>query len=1014
MPTFNITPAMDNDRALLINEYREGFMRTFAGQTVLMESFLGLDRIAHHQVTIPARDANGKWSAFNREFRGVHNDFLDWLFEDNSSAILNCDKVVVTSIVSPESIPPQRALRVYDHGNCIVSRIKPYYENVLKIQEAKPTPSRGTKAWSNLQRLRQRARANVKCCDEWLQDCYANNGMVVSRAQPFVDRLRILLQVYRPVLGINRSPMLVCDLVSATAHQKRHAFVNTNFEHAEMLSSFNAPLGPVKPKFLTGGILDVSDVTRLSMQELAQKHIDCPSFLYRLNKKGDVIELLGTHGRFLFDDPIRDRKKAFLKGGVNYCKLDWKREPELSAFIEAGTHHNGTIDGPLQISVIAHEPHSSAQARLAELIAERDTMQHIDMKTAYANYKILKYADGPRLMGKVTDFRETSHILPNIKGMYLAQLSFENANSHFMLWNEALKFPFKTNVVYTHFELNWLKQQGVTVSVTFGCWGSDVVVDFHARSMDDILNGFGPGMMEKSHDGPRNYAKWVGQCQSKVDATTYYADVDPNDFAIYSDGMRDEFSPKIHLYQVKDGKGLASVTYAYGGSPHLCHITAQILALIRLEMFEMCMTFHPRQMGRICSDGLYVDKDVVLKDHLGNLIGFKDSNDSPIFQRKAEHKFNNASSPCYASNMDEHVVPTYLFGNPLPHNMRELLTGPGGSGKTTWAGNQCYVPGVRGGYVRAVLLAHSIPLRDKLRIEFPGVSVSCNQNVFHDLPTKVESTRMKYNVLIFDEVSMFTREVQEKAYSRYGSGKIVFMGDIGYQAAPIPPPATPENPKREFQEFDQSEFIEGVNRRHFSHCYRFTDTLMAKMTNEFRRYIDEKLSPFEASNLLVASIPEARHLNLETFKSLYKQGDYLITRTTKMVTKFTGLLKDIERYKLKTKVGNLDRGAILYERPDFSEKLYELQHGVTVHAMQGTTVTPPAKMFICMGSLMEVRVLYTALSRARQLDQVYLVFHNNEDHGERIKRARLDELEVDLDTINPYDIMDPEPDDDCF
>ena len=38
MPTFRITDAMDNDRALLINEYREGFMRTFAGQTVLMES----------------------------------------------------------------------------------------------------------------------------------------------------------------------------------------------------------------------------------------------------------------------------------------------------------------------------------------------------------------------------------------------------------------------------------------------------------------------------------------------------------------------------------------------------------------------------------------------------------------------------------------------------------------------------------------------------------------------------------------------------------------------------------------------------------------------------------------------------------------------------------------------------------------------------------------------------------------------------------------------------------------
>ena len=996
--TFLVNDAMQ--RGMMLRGFYD-FVRPFAGQFVTVTRFLqGVQlanplvvRIEAPVVTLINGFPNVDYRLFNRMFDVNQNGYWQWIFEGSDQRLIADELQITVGNTNVFHMNAQSYFNVLEEGNCVVSRIKPYYDDIYRDLMNTPMPKKGTKAYRTLTLRRCETLRKIETCEAWLTEC-AEHGMRPETAQHYVDLLRITLIIQLPVQGVNHQPLLVMHLVSKQESKKRFTFVNVSFCHVELL-------GKQSPYAL--GLFDTSKTERLSAEQLDQKRIEFPGKPYRVNGRGVLVEVLTGQTSYVLDDPMTEIKKEFMKHGLINCSLDWKKLPELSEFIESGTHHNGTIDGvdfgnmgELMRLGLTNE------AALAEWTAKqaiRNQSQHVDMIKAYASFHKLKHADGKKLLGKLTDFRETNEMIAGFKGMYMAQLDFLAATPIFQEWNEALKFPFRTDTVYTSFELNWLKQQGVKVDVTFGCWGADVEVDFERRTNEEVYQGVGPAILEKGPDGIRNYAKLVGQFQANNANKHYQMDVDPADFGVFRDCARDPLSPQIAIFE----EGKVILTYENTESPHLCHITAQILALIRLEMFDLCMTFRARDLVRICSDGLYVKKDV-------NFVF-----DENIFQRKTDLKFGNEAGGCYASNVDSYLVPEYLFGNPLPHNMRELLTGPGGSGKTTWAASQCHVPGKRGGFVKPILLAHSIVLREKMLEEFPGVHAKCFQDVFFKDSRKQQRYLKNYNVMIFDEASMITKHMQQMAETYYGHLKLMFMGDIGYQAAPVPPPHVGPGRRPIVEEFDMSTYVLGRNRRHFEHCYRFKDLEMQPLTNKFRRLIELQHAPQVAFQLLMDNIPEERHLTLDGLKQLYTQGDYLITRRLQTIETYTTLLAHIERYKLQINCNGHRKGAIVYKKPLKNTancwKYYELKHGMTVHATQGTTVKQPLKLFICMQRIMEVRVLYTALSRVQELAQVYLVFHdaNKRRRYDNEEIRQRNEPEVDLDVCDAYEEVGPEP-----
>lgn len=983
------------------------FMRPYQGMMVTVTRFLAGAQVQHpfpvriesQTVTLINGFPHVSWAAFNRMFEVDHGGYRQWLYRGSDEDLVADEIQISVGDTTIFHMNAQSYFNALADGNCVVSRIKPYFDDIYRDLMNAPTPKKGTKAYRTQSLRRSETRRKIETCEAWLTECREHGGMRPETAQHYVDLLRITLIIQRPVQGVNHQPLLVIHLVSKQESKKRFTFVNVSFGHVELLTADS-------PYAL--GLFDTSKSVRLPAEGLEQIRVEFPGKPYRVNGSGELVEVLNGQTSYVLDDPMTKIKKEFMKRGLVNCMLDWKKLPELSEFVLAGTHHNGTIDGAdFQDMYELKRLGATNEAALAEWTAKqaiRDESQHIDMKKAYASFHKLKCADEVNLLGKITDFRETSEMIEGVKGMYMAQLDFLTASSVFQEWNCALNYPFRTDRVYTSFELNWLKEQGVKVSVTFGCWGTDVEVDFEMRTAEEIDKGEGPAMLEKGPDGIRNYAKFVGQCQANNPNKHYGMDVDPADFGVFRDCARDPLAPQIAIFE----EGKVFLTYENTESPHLCHITAQILALIRLEMFTMCMTFRARDLVRICSDGLYVKRSVDLVF------------DENIFQRKTDLKWGNEAGGCYTSNMDPYLVPEYLFGNPLPHNMRELLTGPGGSGKTTWAASQCHVPGKQGGFVKPILLAHSIALREKMIQDFPGVDAKCFQDVFYPDPRKQLRYLKNYNVLIFDEASMITGDMQKLAEKYYGDLKLMYMGDIGYQAAPVPPAYTGPLPAPKYrpavQEFDMSTYVLGRNRRHFEHCYRFKDVLMQPLTNEFRRLIDLRHAPQVAFQLLMDNIPEERHVTLDGLKQLYTQGDYLITRRLETIETYTKLLDHIERYKLQINCDGHRKGAIVYKKPPTNTankwKYYQLQHGMTVHATQGTTVKQPLKLFICMKRIMEVRVLYTALSRVQELAQVYLVFHdaNKRRRCDNQETREHNEPEVDLDVCDAYEYVGPEPD----
>jgi hypothetical protein len=1024
------------------------FMRQFMGESVTIRRTLNGQQVGN---AIPY-DIPANAQDFNRMFRG-HQDggFMSLVFEGSDNFYI-CDTLVVSRgwrqvlqqnmsisrllnplqgmmslshILNPIRMgmeellnPLQQFFREGDQ-NCMITPILKHFEEKLAVTLLLPIPhNKHTKEYLNLRKRTSKDRLNVEICKKWMEDAH-ERGVDKDADQHHVNHLRIAVRVQRPIMGTTCKTMQLFEMVSTLKAKKRFGFVNVSLNHVEHYED------SVLKNYM--GLKMTSTTVYLTKAEMTAKHVELPHNAYRVNPQGEITMILDTHNNYAFANPFTARKKEFMKGGLEYCMLDWQKEPELSQFILSATRSNGTIEGPafkdIQRWKTLAPTNEYAKAMLNALELRQSKMHHIDLIKAFANFSKFPGADDCKLLGKITDFRETDYVMPGVKGFYHVTLDFSRADPQFMIWNEVLGFPYVTDRVYTTFTLAMFDRVGVTYIPSFGCWGSDVEVDFTTCDMlNKMCSGCGVDMMngeclqcgEGAH-GLSGYAKFVGACQSNYEHTTYMLDVPEQDIPIYRDIVFDPLGPKVVVYE----DGTVGLTYKNFDNAHLCHIAAQILDLVAAQMMTQCMTFSPTNLGRICSDGLYTIEPVEF--------------DNSKFQKKERLTFANAAMSCYRSNMEPHVLPLYMYRRRpddvdteklvTRHNMREVLTGPGGSGKTTWVATQCYIPGLSGGFVRPCLLAHSIALRQKMREDNPHIPARCFQDVLYELADKRENYRKRYNFFACDESSTLSRYYQQKMCEWYDMTKIIFMGDIGYQALPVPhavlipdPTGTKRNVDNvkcrvvypPVEEFDMTSFVRGVNHRHFDFCFRFTDNFIRTLTTHYRMMIDDNATVSDGYRCLVNSIPLEHQIGHTELCELYQYGDYLVTRTNKRIEMYTELLKYIPRYKLMADNGFLRRGLVVDKLPDAHQNLYKLMHGMTIHATQGTTVYPPRKLFICMDQEMEMRVLYTALSRVRSFDQVYLV---STYHEPDFKRRFLSPTER-LTTQGPdaYDTVGPEPD----
>jgi len=319
----------------------------------------------------------------------------------------------------------------------------------------------------------------------------------------------------------------------------------------------------------------------------------------------------------------------------------------------------------------------------------------------------------------------------------------------------------------------------------------------------------------------------------------------------------------------------------------------------------------------------------------------------------------------------------------------ELIVGMGGNGKSHLVCTDVMVRGnpvskvrlpgdgqCNGGLVRAMLFVPTLgQMREKLD-DYPGVRVWTHAKLFNflslDWHPNIEEVRRWASVLLFDECSMIPDSTRALVVSKFGTHKIIWLGDVGYQCEPFPI-VNALGVKEERPEFNPANVAHSTE---LLVNYRIKCPVLLQLAVDLRNAIERNLDPAAGTMLVRAAVAR---VTLRDLRATYCKGDFVLCRTHQQISGVSELLKDsFGQYKnAKNRLVELSGRYARFDVVNYTDHS-ELTgtrslmhcHGFTVHAAQGATIKPPRRVIVCLERDMELRVLYTAVTRCEFLSQL--------------------------------------------
>jgi hypothetical protein len=512
-------------------------------------------------------------------------------------------------------------------------------------------------------------------------------------------------------------------------------------------------------------------------------------------------------------------------------------------------------------------------------------------------------------LGKITDFRKTDKIVTI--GIYtITNLVLPDKLKKL---NEKMLI-WKNGNPYPSPELEYLKSEGATFDIIEGCWGHHINFDFQEKEWLNIVDD------NREKTNTRWYAKFVGTMECCSDKESFYMNAEKdyiqNLISYLPEDKYRTYDDEVRFMINKDS------------NRHLTHIASFIKSYTRINMMEQLMSMDYDDIIRVCVDGIYHYNDYTCLN---------------IFRKEEKEIKNNLDTGMYCSNYIHDFV-WNCDAEFKPFVLRELHTGVGGGGKThkqlTDTGN-----------IKVKYFAPSWKLARKKAEEY-NVKVDVWYNLLTDDPERWGAIARNYNVLVIDEVSMMSNESKELIMERFNHCRIIMCGDIGYQLDNIGE-GTPF--KKEL--FD---YYEEHNTNHRVKCKKLL-------------FLLNKIRKMMASSPVVSS-KEIKEYIINNFKKIkkienYSVNDMILTYTNKRKDEFTEMYKDLEKYYITENTQNYSNGEIVLHKP--LNTRCELRHAYTTHSIQGETTEH--NLYIDITHINYKKMLYTALSRARYYDQIYLL-----------------------------------------
>jgi hypothetical protein len=765
---------------------------------------------------------------------------------------------------------------------------------ILKWAETKFNDSKSSAAKS-------RYNKKIKVIKELMKKY--NRGIPQVDLHSISDLLQIDINVSLP-LDI-KDPFINCQ--STKRKLKTFNFINTRLNHLDINDVVSTNI--------------IDNVSRNKLYEL-KHNLDIKKKYYMYNKdKRGLSSITTLNGKYIMNNEYYDTIRDFEEDNGFYSfKIDDIDDKKLSSFINNGTHYNGTID------------FKDVYPYANQFI---NTVKHIDMSKAYANFYYCKWYDG--FFGKITDFRKTDKIEGN--GLYfISNFDFTNCNNDKLVeYNKWMKI-YVNNNIYGSPELKMLSSFNVKYTIKGGCWG---VKSFDFRFNGDMLN-------KREDDGIRYYAKWTGGCdQHKLEKNIYMK----GSVELFENIKHHTNDGKIKMVGYNEG----CLSYKKQHNFHLGHISAQITMYQRMNMIEQLLEFELENIIRICVDGIY---------YTGETPELKN-----VFRYKTDKHFGNEPCDMFCSNITLNGLTIPKFEKERDNFSKELHLGAGGTGKT-------HKVLTDKGLVKVLYVAPSRKLTRCKNKEY-GIRTDVLCNLITEDKQKYMFLYNYYNVIVFDEVSMMTDDIKKLIFNRYSNHKLILCGDINYQlpthiGTPIDTKGFDVIRNHDINYRIKCDELKNVCNLLRKEIKKGNDKNVIK-TLTFRKRLNEKVKKFFTE--------KKRVITVEELKKLYDIKDYILVGTKAVgyeYTKlFTGKFKDQngsleEKYYIYSNDGKHSNGDIIYSNNKPNAKC-EVRHHFTTHSIQGETIRPPLKIFIDAKTMFESRMFYTAISRAVKLDQIYLI-----------------------------------------
>jgi hypothetical protein len=729
-------------------------------------------------------------------------------------------------------------------------------------------------------------------------------------------------------------------------------YINTKMDHVDLVTSND------------------NNDTVLTNDEMKKKCIELNEKGIFYNYYGDYLcpyKLTTLDGSFKLTNDFAETVKVFNESiKLSDVRMNTLENKELSKFVRYGSHYTGCLD-------------------YKDNIRTFENVKHIDHIKSYTQFKNCKFYRGfPSLF---TDFRkidinklEYENFLNKYIGYYLIEnINLNKCNDKIKIHLEALKY-LKGKIIFPSPELLFYLSLGCEFNIVSGAYCVQPYYFEFDESMlkkekvSKEING-----EIKIMEGASYYALWTGRLFSHDD----------------KQNIKCRISKQLaQTLKLKSGKKNGNIIYwepinecevEYDKDKiiHYSHIHGFLTSYSRIQVLTQIFKMDTDKVLRINTDGIYYidhefEIDPLFRQKDGNIKNNVAAME--LIKSKLEpnpldccddviKEANNWDDDLIYNSLDDNINDTI---NKLPE-FRQLdkyvvVMGPGGSNKT---GSNLKDKGL----LKLLFVAPSWKLATNKYNEY-----KIKSNVVARLIGNNCEPEFKYKFpsnIIIDEGTQLNMDVKFKVQELYPYSRVLFVGDWNDNYDPYQCPCIkgiPLNFKDDnFQTIKMTKIFRTKCPKLLLICKMLRDYMDKDLSHIDNKY-DNKITGKALLNMFELLNMKDHIIKKKDVYDSYSEKDFILANTHKYVNHWTDAFVgqfEKEQYLIKKNSKDFKNGDVIWaeEKPSSAE----IRYAFTVHQFQGETVKEGHKLFIDLRYSFLPQMIYTAISRAESIEQIYLV-----------------------------------------